>query len=108
VDSQPEDVMLQVKGFTNRLQHKGLRKRVERVIICLQLAKDVDKNASIKHRLTIHLGDDVLNRLKCQALNDQGKHVSLKSLKLQIVGTLYRIGKKLTLNFSMMLVAPCS
>lgn len=85
VDSQSEDVMLQVKGFTNRLQHKGLRERVGRIIICLQLAKDIDKNASIKHGLTIHLSDDVKNLLKCQALHDQIKLINLGLFRLNIL-----------------------
>ena len=68
MDPQSENIMLQEECITDRFQNKCLRERVGWIIIRLQLSKDIDQNSTIKHRLTIHFGDDVLNFLERQTL----------------------------------------
>ena len=65
VDAKSEDVVLQEERVSNGLQNKCLREGVRRIIVSFQLAKNIDQDATVKHGLTIHLGDDVLNLLKC-------------------------------------------
>jgi len=71
VHTQSEDVMLQEKGICDWLQYKGLRIRMGWVIVSFQLAQNIDQYTSIKHGLTIHFCDYVLDFLKSQTLQSR-------------------------------------
>ena len=50
----------------------------------LQLSEDIDKNPSVKHRLTVHGGDEVLDLLEGEAselLHDLGRPLHLLTLE---------------------------
>ena len=68
MDAQSENVMLEEERVGDRLEDERLRKRMRRIVISPQLTQYVDQNSSVKHRLTVHFGDDVLDLLKCEAL----------------------------------------
>ena len=52
----------------------------------LQLSEDIDKNPSVKHRLTVHGGDEVLDLLEgetSELLHDLGGSLHLLALEGQ-------------------------
>ena len=74
------------------------------IVICFQLAQHIDQNTSIKHGLTVHFGNNVLDFLERQTLSKVKCHI----LKLIAFKGANLTMKRLTLNFSIMFWAPWS
>lgn len=67
MQSQSEDVVLDIAGAILLLDYEHLVERVRMIIVGFQLAQYGDHDAIVERRLSIHLRDYVLDRLETEA-----------------------------------------
>jgi len=84
VQRQSEDVVLNEPGVVGRTQKEALGKTVWLIFVSLKLAKNVDKNSSVEHRLAVNGRDevgDLLEGERLQLLHDLGDALHLLALE---------------------------
>lgn len=84
VENESEHVVLDEEGISRGLEDKVLHEGLRGVIISLELTQHVDKNAAVKHGLTVRCCDEVLYLLEGEAsklLHDLGRPLHLLALE---------------------------
>lgn len=67
MQGQSEDVVLHIAAAIFLFDYEYLVERVRVIVVGLQLAQNGDHHAVIEGRLSVHLGDYVLDRLEAEA-----------------------------------------
>jgi len=92
VEDKPEHVVLDEEGVTHGLQDKILHEGLGLIIISLELAHHIDKDASIKHGMAVDGGDNVGYALEGEGVQLlHNLHSSLHLLTLEAEETLFGI-----------------